>query len=1664
MGWEDGEWTVVQRRRRKERRQADRGFDGERRHRHHRSRSLSTLRLSFLHDWQRNNQKSVQDPNLHIRSRIGRHRSRSRTVLARSHNHGSRRDVSQLNAGFYHHRQARSQSRRPLESDSFRQQQAGRRQFRDVNVMRNPSSGFARFSSSSGAARHELVGFDSLGSDSKRYVSFYFTNFPAQLSRFYLRKGFEVCGMLEDVYVAKKLNKYGAPYGFVKFSNVRDVNKLSKALNAVYFGHYRVRARVARFDHNVASEERSSGMAKVGHKVGILDSEKEVVNLVAEGKASVVAAKSGSDTTDDVRVSDIVVRIGTPQEPTARKDTQSGLVSTVINGEAVPVVQNRLTDAGFHDLIIIPMGADKVFIRSTAGTDVLPIINSAKDFFTLVFSNWMRWGKEATSYRRGAWVRLYGIPIHAWNVNFFKLCVFDCGEDTCLFEEESESEASHTDNEMEHIDPVIRRDVDMVVGNLVDELAGDDYPELQENHVEDFKVKQVESRSAKEGIVEKEVQNDLLLSPSGKSAEVATSKHSNFQGDGREVSNNGSILVPEAQGSSFVCKPIDGVKTTVRVWRHEGSSMISFRSKRTNSCPPGANRSAFSGPWSLEWLNDINQRDAGVIFTASKRLKKGGHSGARQQKEGKQEIKRTKAGGLLRHSIHSLKKVARLPSKDRNEVLQVLTKNVRRRRGGKGNSQTGDLSTRLSFEDSTSSASVNNDWKHWVVMQGDDKAAEDDVRGFGKALGVRFNGDSENKFSVLTRTGKGIPASSRQLKRKGASKEKEWASGGLLSIWDSSEVEVWSTESREHVLWCHGRFIKSNEEFYVANVYAPCDARAKQRLWDSLSFRIQSLGRQRVCVCGDFNVVKSLDERRSLRGDGLSMSRLDRFLLSEEWCLTWPYCKQEARLRGVSDHCPLILSANEEDWGPRPSRMLKCWNLVPGYNKFVRDKWNSFQVNGWGGFVLKEKFKMIKGEENILSEAELEELHGEGDANSKYFHSVLASRRRGNAISYIVVDGVTVEGVTSVRQAVVSHFVAHFKTSSVVRPRVDDLLFKTLNHMECSSLIKPFTRDEVKAAVWDCDSFKSPGPDGINFGFIKDFWPELQGEVMRFIVEFHRNGKLTKGLNSTFIALIPKVDSPQCLNDFRPISLVGCLYKILAKVLANRLRLVIGSVISESQTAFVKDRQILDGILIANELVDEARKSKKELMLFKVDFEKAYDSVDWGYLDAVMGRMSFPNLWRKWIKECVFTATASVLVNGSPTDEFPLERGLRQGDPLSPFLFLLAAEGLNVLMKTMVERYLFSRYNVGEGAPISISHLQFADDTLLLWDKSWANVRALRAVLLLFESMSGLKVNFNKSMLVGVNIPESWLGEAAFALRCRVGKIPFIYLGLPVGGKWCWRMLVDREGLWYRVLVARYGVERGRLRDGGRRGSSWWREIARIRDNGGGIGGAWSGECIVKKVGDGTDTLFWSDPWVDGIPLGRRFRCLFDLAETQLCSVAEMTSLGWGAGGEAWVWRRPLRGWEEELLGECQSLLLNISLQDSVSLHAADGLIWHPQVPLKVSILAWRLLRDRLPTKANLVTRGILSPEAHFFVSGCGAVESAQHLFLSCSTFGPVWHMVSSWIGSPLVDSHTIPDHFAQFTLSGGGSRGRRSFMQLIWLVSVFGLYGMSEIPDVSVV
>lgn len=155
----------------------------------------------------------------------------------------------------------------------------------------------------------------------------------------------------------------------------------------------------------------------------------------------------------------------------------------------------------------------------------------------------------------------------------------------------------------------------------------------------------------------------------------------------------------------------------------------------------------------------------------------------------------------------------------------------------------------------------------------------------------------------------------------------------------------------------------------------------------------------------------------------------------------------------------------------------------------------------------------------------------EGDANSKNFHNYMSNRRRHNAIIVVSVDGGVVGGVHGIRAVVFNHFSNHFKSRGAARTGVSGLNFCKLSLGEAGKLIKSFSLEEVKQVVWDCDSYKSPGPDGVSFGFIKEFWSLLKDDLFRFMVEFHRNGKLTKGLNSTFITLILKVDSLQRLND-----------------------------------------------------------------------------------------------------------------------------------------------------------------------------------------------------------------------------------------------------------------------------------------------------------------------------------------------------------------------------------------------------------------------------------------------------------------------------------------------------------------------------------------------------
>ena len=229
-----------------------------------------------------------------------------------------------------------------------------------------------------------------------------------------------------------------------------------------------------------------------------------------------------------------------------------------------------------------------------------------------------------------------------------------------------------------------------------------------------------------------------------------------------------------------------------------------------------------------------------------------------------------------------------------------------------------------------------------------------------------------------------------------------------------------------------------------------------------------------------------------------------------------------------------------------------------------------------------------------------------------------------------------------------------------------------------------------------------------------------------------------------------------------------------------RLAGVMNSIISSTQSAFLKGRNLMDGVLVVNEVVELAKKTNRQLLILKVNFEKAYDSVEWSFLEYMLGRVGFHLKWIAWMKACVCGGRMSILVNGSPTKEISIQRGLKQGDPLTPFLFLLVAEGFSGLMRNAVNRNLFRGFEVGHNGLV-ISHLQYADDTLCIGEASVENLWTLKALLRGFEMVSGLKINFFKSGLIGINVSGDFMEMACDFLNCNQGALPFKYLGLPIG-------------------------------------------------------------------------------------------------------------------------------------------------------------------------------------------------------------------------------------------------------------------------------------------
>jgi hypothetical protein len=264
-------------------------------------------------------------------------------------------------------------------------------------------------------------------------------------------------------------------------------------------------------------------------------------------------------------------------------------------------------------------------------------------------------------------------------------------------------------------------------------------------------------------------------------------------------------------------------------------------------------------------------------------------------------------------------------------------------------------------------------------------------------------------------------------------------------------------------------------------------------------------------------------------------------------------------------------------------------------------------------------------------------------------------------------------------------------------------------------LVNPFTTEEIDGIIKELKSDKSPDPDGFNTDFMKRCWEVIKSDFYELCTGFFSDDICLQSINGSYVTLIAKVDNPSKVGDFRPISFINNSIKLLFELLANRLQTVILKSIHQNQYGFLKGRSIQDCLSWVFEYLHLCHKSKKELLILKLDFENAFDKLEHEVIFEVLRHKGFLERWNKWSKDILSSGTSPILLNGVPGIVFHCGHGVRQGDPLSPLLFILAADLLqSTVNKAKYMGLLRFPLNVGYTSIFPI--IQYADDTLLIME------------------------------------------------------------------------------------------------------------------------------------------------------------------------------------------------------------------------------------------------------------------------------------------------------------------------------------------------------------
>lgn len=301
-----------------------------------------------------------------------------------------------------------------------------------------------------------------------------------------------------------------------------------------------------------------------------------------------------------------------------------------------------------------------------------------------------------------------------------------------------------------------------------------------------------------------------------------------------------------------------------------------------------------------------------------------------------------------------------------------------------------------------------------------------------------------------------------------------------------------------------------------------------------------------------------------------------------------------------------------------------------------------------------------------------------------------------------------------------------------------------------NNLRKEIEEEEIKAAISSLHPDKAQGPDGFPICFFREYWSMIKKDLLKMIRWVMKKGKMGGFTNSTHLALIPKENRPSSFSRFWPISLCNSTYKIISKILAAMLKPLLPSLISENQGGFLPNRHITDSILLVQEAIHSSLTRKEKGFVLKLDLANAFDRVRHSYLFTVLHKMGFDPSFITMIAACITGPWISPLVNGRPCAAFQSSRGLRQGFPLSPYLFILMAESFSQTLDYNWRVGLITGIKIENGTK-NINHSQFADDILLIGGASTTIARRFKKLLDQFMEYSGGKVNQLKSCIYGWN-------------------------------------------------------------------------------------------------------------------------------------------------------------------------------------------------------------------------------------------------------------------------------------------------------------------------